>query len=308
MHPRVGWDGAHWPAGRNNLQSAMRASTDATCLQPRQRESISSPDTALDLVQQGRALAACLAPISILISVPIRVGIVSWMRVTTEMGQLKKVEVMMMMMARSERQGTGDRGDDLSLDHPNTHTLDAVFLSPSAKQGKGWTERPGSCVFASPRLVSFLLDLGKLPKLDLGVLANDEDPGSSLCWTICATFEIHTVELEDNHSRSLHRTIIAHPHQPTSHFTPPVGVSRSVCSYDSRAFHSITTPLLSGLPTGTESLSERTTRPDWPALENSRQPILTGLTVSLATSPCWARYSKVSGRAHAVLPLARSAG
>lgn len=57
-------------------------------------------------------------------------------------------------MARRERQGTGDRGDDLSLDHPNSHTLDAVFLSPSAKQGKGWTERPGSCVL-SPRLVSF---------------------------------------------------------------------------------------------------------------------------------------------------------
>lgn len=158
------------------------------------------------------------------------------------------------MTARRERQGTGDRGDDLSLDHPNTHTLDAVFLSPSAKQGKGWTERPGSCVFvASPRLVSFLLDLGKLPKLDLGVLANDEDPGSSLCWTICATFEIHTVELEDNHSRSLHRTIIAHPHQPTSHFTPPVGISHSVCPYDSRASHSITTPLLSGLPTSPAS-------------------------------------------------------
>lgn len=28
------------------------------------------------------------------------------------------------------------------------------FLSPSAKQGKGWTERPGSCLVASPRLAS----------------------------------------------------------------------------------------------------------------------------------------------------------
>lgn len=87
MHPRVGWDGAHWPAGRNKLQSAMCASTDATCLQPRQRattSAISSPDTALDLVQQGRGLAACLAPISILILVPIRADIVSRMSGTTE--------------------------------------------------------------------------------------------------------------------------------------------------------------------------------------------------------------------------------
>lgn len=120
-----------------------------------------------------------------------------------------------MVIIRGRDKGlTGWRPGRRSQPRPPEHTpWTPVFLSPSAKQGKGWTERPGSCAcrLASPRLVSFLLDLGKLPKLDLGVLANDEHPGSSLCWTICATFEIHTVELEDNHSRPLHRTIITHP-------------------------------------------------------------------------------------------------
>lgn len=185
-------------------------------------------------------------------------------------------------MARRERQGTGDRGDDLSLDHPNSHTLDAVFLSPSAKQGKGWTERPGSCVL-SPRLASsrFLPSgFGEIAQTGPGVLANEEDPGSSLCWTICATFEIHTVEFEDNQSRSLHRTIIAHPLQPTSHFTPPVGVSRCVCSYDSRAFHSITTPLLSGLPTSPAS------QPMTLSHSVSERPDPTGLRSKIVDSPC----------------------
>lgn len=115
-------------------------------------------------------------------------------------------------------------GDDLSLDHPNTHPGRCLFYLRSQSK-----EKAGPSVLArvlSPRLVSFLLDLGKLPKLDLGVLANDEHPGSSHAGQICATFEIHTVELEDNHSQSLHRTIIAHPHQPTTHFTPPVGFSQ----------------------------------------------------------------------------------
>lgn len=58
---------------------------------------------------------------------------------------------------------TGNWGDGLSLDH--RHTLAAVFYLRHAKQGKGWTERRGSS-----RFVSFLLDLGKLPKLELGVL------------------------------------------------------------------------------------------------------------------------------------------
>lgn len=158
------------------------------------------------------------------------------------------------MMARRERDKGLETGATISASTTRTHTpWTAVFLSPSAARKRLDRASWLVCLVASPRLVSFLLDLGKLPKLDPGVLANDEDPGSSLCWTICATFEIHTVELEDNHSRSLQRTIIAHPPQPTSHFTPPVGISRCVCSYDSRAFHSITTPLLSGLPTSPAS-------------------------------------------------------
>lgn len=85
MPPRVGWDRAHWPAGRNNLQSVMRCqhgcdvrAAKAETHTERDLSSISSPDTALDLLQQGRVLAACLVPISVSISVPMRVDIVSW--------------------------------------------------------------------------------------------------------------------------------------------------------------------------------------------------------------------------------------
>lgn len=131
--------------------------------------------------------------------------------------EAEAVVMMMEMRARRERQGTGDRGDDLSLDHPNTHPGRCLFIS--VRKARKRLDRASwlvSCRLASPRLVSFLLDLGKLPKPDLGALANDEDPGSSLCWTICATFEIHTVELEDNHTRSLHQTIIRTP-TPSPH-------------------------------------------------------------------------------------------
>ena len=110
------------------------------------------------------------------------------------------------------------------------------FLSPSAEQGKGWTERPGSCLVASPRLVSFLLDLGKLPKLDLGVLANDEHPGSSPAGQIVQ----HSRFTPSGSRTSL--TILA----PNNHRTPtPAHISfhatrghfslNSACSHDSRA-------------------------------------------------------------------------
>lgn len=139
-------------------------------------------------------------------------------------------------MAKGEKRRDWETGATISASTTRARTLDrCLFIS--VRNARKRLDRASWLV--SCRLVSFsfLLDLGKLPKLDLGVLANDEHPGSSLCWTICATFEIHTVELEDNHSRSLHRTIIQHPHQPTSHFKPPLGASHSACSYDSRAFN-----------------------------------------------------------------------
>lgn len=158
--------------------------------------------------------------------------------------------MMMKMRARRERQGTGDRGDDLSLDHPNTHPGRCLFIS--VRKARKRLDRASwlvSCRLASPRLVSFLLDLGKLPKPDLGALANDEDPGSSLCWTICATFEIHTVELEDNHTRSLHQTIIRTPTPAHISFHASRGCLSTLCLLlRLTSIHSTTAQLLSGLP------------------------------------------------------------
>lgn len=116
-------------------------------------------------------------------------------------------------------------GATISASTIRIHTLDAVFFI-SVRKARKRLDRASWLV--SCRLVSFpsFWIWGNCPNWTWGVLANDEHPGSSHAGQICATFEIHTVELEDNHSRSLHRTIIAHPHQPTSHFTPPVGFSQ----------------------------------------------------------------------------------
>lgn len=59
------------------------------------------------------------------------------------------------MMARRERQGTRDRGDDLSLDHPNTHTLDrCLFISVRSKEKAGPSVLARvSCRLASSRFL-----------------------------------------------------------------------------------------------------------------------------------------------------------
>lgn len=126
------------------------------CLQPRQREtavsSISSPDTALDLVQQGRSLAACTGPDYGFDLSPdsSRFG-VSWVNDTTERccdrgsSASEREDAMMgwLLLGGETRDWRPGRR---SQPRPPEHTpWTPVFLSPSAKQGKGWTERPGSC-------------------------------------------------------------------------------------------------------------------------------------------------------------------
>lgn len=153
------------------------------------------------------------------------------------------------------------------------------LLSPSAEQGKRRTERPGSCLVASPRLVPFLLDLGKLPKLDLGVLANNEHPGSSPAGQIV------------QHSRftpSGSRTITHDPctEQSSHTHTSPHLISRHPWAFLPQlcllsrltSSQSITAQLLSGLlpkpcqpARGTESLIGTRTRPDWLGFESSTE-------------------------------------
>lgn len=178
--------------------------------------------------------------------------------------------------------GLEDRGDDLSLDHPNTHpgplslffNFFFFYLRPQrAKQGS--QAGPSvlarvSCRLASPRLVSFLLDLGKLPKLDLGVLANYEYPGSSHA----GQFVRHS-RFTPSSPRAVTFAILA----PNNHRTPTPAhisfyatrgrLSRAYPLLRLTSIPSITALLLSGLPAspasqavGTESLSGLTTRPE----------------------------------------------
>lgn len=147
-----------------------------------------------------------------------------------------------------------ETGATISASTTRTHTLDACLFI-SVRKARKRLDRASWLVCLSPRLVSF-------PSFWIWGNCPNWTWASSRMMNIPAHLFAGQFVQHSRFTPSSSRTITrdpctgqsSHTHsQPTSHFTPPVGISHSVCSYDSRAFHSITTQLLSGLPTSPAS-------------------------------------------------------
>lgn len=143
-----------------------------------------------------------------------------------------------MVIIRGRDKGL-ETGATISASTTRTYTLDACLFI-SVRKARKRLDRASWLVCLSPRLVSFpsFWIWGNCPNWTWASSRMMKIPAHLFAGQFVQHSRFTPSTSRTITREPLHRTIIAHPHQPTSHFTPPVGISYSVCSYDSRAFHS----------------------------------------------------------------------